>query len=137
MNARFACPATNADKFSENNRTLLSIPNTQGFTNPITREQHLSNTDMAKSPKHPQDSLVGPHLHSVPAPLPLSLESEQSIDEWFRTNFDDPFVLPPPVDVTEPDHSTPWEVELFKNYIIPDPQESLAPRESCFPLGML
>lgn len=76
--------------------------------------------------------MAGPRLHSVSDPLPFStLESECSIDEWFNTNFDSLFALPPPVDVAEPDLSTQWEVELFNNYSIPeDLQKALTPRES-------
>ena len=76
--------------------------------------------------------MPGPRLHAVSDPLPPSTpESERSIDEWFKTNFDALFTLPPPVDVTEPDHSTQWEVELFQNYNIPeDPQKAITPGES-------
>ena len=76
--------------------------------------------------------MAGPRPHAVSDPLPLStLESEVSIDEWFKTNFDALFALPPPVDVVEPDLSTQWEVELFSNYSIPEnPQKVLTPRES-------
>lgn len=83
--------------------------------------------------------MVGPRLHSVSDPLPLSaLDSECSIDEWFNTNFDALFALPPLVDVAEPDHSTQWEVNLFNNYSIPeDLQKVLAPRESVSSLRML
>ena len=109
-----------------------SVPITQSFTNSKRRKRRLSDADTTRLSKHPRDSMSGPLLHAVSDPLPLStLESEHSIDEWFRTNFDALFALPPPVDVTEPDHSTPWEIELFQNYVIPeDPQKSLVPCES-------
>lgn len=75
--------------------------------------------------------MAGPCLHAV-SDLPLStLEGEHSIDEWFKTNFDALFALPPPVDVAEPDLLTQWEVELFNNYIIPEySQKPLTSRES-------
>ena len=62
-----------------------------------------------------------PCLHTLSDPLPRSnTENEYSIDDWFNANFDDLFVIPPPVDATAPDLSAPWEVELFKDYSIPD-----------------
>lgn len=82
--------------------------------------------------------MAGPRLHSVSDPLPLStLGSECSIDEWFNTNFDALFALPPPVDVAEPDYSTQWEVQLFNNYSIPGDLQNLTPRESVSSLWML
>jgi hypothetical protein len=73
-----------------------------------------------------------PPLHAISDTLPLSdPESEYSIDEWFKTNFDDLFSLPPPVNVAEPDILTQWEVELFNNYTLPeDSRTTLIPRES-------
>ena len=83
-------------------------------------------------PKHLGAPIAEPCLHSVSDPLPLStLESEHSIDEWFKTNFDALFAIPPPVDVTELDLSTQWDVELFNNYSNrEDLKKTLAPRES-------
>ncbi|KAF8445582.1 hypothetical protein L210DRAFT_3501531 [Boletus edulis BED1] len=61
----------------------------------------------------------GTTLQSVSNHLPLSvLESEYSIDEWLILIY--LFVLPPPVDVANPDLSTRWEVQLFNNYSIPE-----------------
>ena len=82
--------------------------------------------------------MAGPRLHTVSDPLPLStVESEHSIDEWFKANFDALFALPPPADVAEPDLSTQWEVELFNNYILPEnPQEALIPCESALFFGV-
>ena len=61
-------------------------------------------------PKHSGAPTAEPCLHTVSDPLPLStLESEHSIDEWFKTNFDALyalFAIPPPVDITELDLST-------------------------------
>ena len=64
--------------------------------------------------------MAAPGLHTVSDPLPRSnTENEYSIDDWFNTNFDALFAIPPPVDATEPDFSASWEVELFKDYNIP------------------
>ena len=83
--------------------------------------------------------MVGPRLHAVSDPLPLStVDGEQSIDEWFKANFDSLFALPPPVDVTEPDFSTQWEIELFNKYTLPEnPQEVPVLRESLISFGLV
>ncbi|KAF9245780.1 hypothetical protein BU15DRAFT_85472 [Melanogaster broomeanus] len=75
--------------------------------------RRLSDADASCVPKRPRD------------PLPRTdLEGEHSIDEWFNTNFDALFALPPPVDAAEPDFSAPWEVELFSDYSLPqDPRK--------------
>jgi len=119
------------EEFLESDQMPCSIPIAQNSTNSRPRKRRLSDADTTRLPKRPRASMAGP-LHAVSDPLPLATpESELSIDEWFKTNFDALFALPPPVDVTEPDHSTQWEVELFNNYIIPeDPRKSLTPCES-------
>jgi len=97
---------------------LQSVAEPQGSTNINSRKRRLSNPDATGVLKRPRASMTGPRLSD---PLPLSdPESEYSIDEWFKTNFDDLFSLPPPVDVTEPDILTQWEVELFNNYTLPE-----------------
>lgn len=115
-------------------QTLRSVPIAEGLTNPNMHKRCLSNADTIGSPKRPPDSMARLCSHAVSDPLPLStLESEVSIDEWFKTNFDALFALPLPVDVIEPDLSTQWEVELFSNYSIPEnPQKVLTPGESVF-----
>ena len=85
-----------------------------------SRKRRLSDADATGIPKRPLDSMTAPRLHTVSDPLPRSnMENECSIDDWFNTNFDDLFAIPPPVDATEPDFSASWEVELFKDYNIP------------------
>ncbi|KIJ66276.1 hypothetical protein HYDPIDRAFT_186703 [Hydnomerulius pinastri MD-312] len=85
-----------------------------------SRKRRLSEADASGLPKRPRGSMGVPRLHAVSDPLPRSsVESEYSIDEWFNINFDALFALPPPVDSAEPDHSAPWEVELFSDYCIP------------------
>ncbi|KAF8545987.1 hypothetical protein OG21DRAFT_1518416 [Imleria badia] len=118
-------PATSAEEFLENGQMPRSVPVTQSFTHSKPHERRLSDADTTRLPKRPRDSMAGLRLHTVSDPLPLStLESEHSIDEWFKTNF----ALPPPADVTQPDHSTQWEVELFNNYTIPQYlQEAVTP----------
>ena len=82
-------------------------------------------------PKRLGAPIAEPCLHSVSDPLPFfTLESERSTDEWFKTNFDALFAIPPPVDITELDLSTQWNVELFNNYSNrEDLKKTLAPRE--------
>ena len=95
---------------------------TQPKTNEVLpfRKRPLSDADATGIPKRPHDSMAAPRLHTVSDPLPRSnMENEYSIDDWFNTNFDALFAIPPPVDATEPDFSASWEVELFKDYNIP------------------
>lgn len=84
------------------------------------RKRRLSDADATGTSKRPRDSMAAPRPQTVSDPLPRSnMEGEYSIDDWFNTNFDTLFAIPPPVDATEPDFSAPWEVELFKDYSIP------------------
>ncbi|KIJ08122.1 hypothetical protein PAXINDRAFT_102675 [Paxillus involutus ATCC 200175] len=96
-------------------------PTTQNHTHTtVSRRRRLSDADPCGLPKRPRGSITGPRLHAVSDPLPRSqAESEYSVDEWFNTNFDALFALPPPVDAAEPDISAQWEVELFSDYSIP------------------
>ena len=101
---------------------LSPVHSTQLETNIVlpSRKRRLSDADATGIPKRPLDSMAAPRLHTVSDPRPRSnLENEYSIDDWFNTNFDDLFAIPPPVDATEPDFSASWEVELFKDYSIP------------------
>ena len=85
-----------------------------------SRKRRLSDADSVGMPKRPCGPLVFPCLHAVSDPLPHSnTENEYSIDDWFNTNFDTLFAIPPPVDATETDFSASWEVELFRDYSIP------------------
>ncbi|KAF8140605.1 C-terminal domain of homeodomain 1-domain-containing protein [Boletus edulis] len=128
-NSCLPSPATSAEESLEKNDQMpRSVPITQTPPNPRPHKRRLSNVDTTRLPTRSRDSMAGPCPHAVSDLLPLStLESEHSIDEWFQSNFDALFTLPPPVDVSEPDHSTQWEVELFNNYSMPeDPQETFA-----------
>lgn len=85
-----------------------------------SRKRRLSNVDNPGVLREPRGSAVTPYLHSVSGALPHSdMENEYSLDDWFNTNFDVLFAIPPPVDASEPDFSASWEVELFKDYSIP------------------
>lgn len=91
-------PVASAEEFLEDHQMSCSVPITQSFTNSKRRKRRISDADTTRLSKHPRDSMSGPRLHAVSDPLPLStLESEHSIDGWFRTNFDALFALPPPV----------------------------------------
>ncbi|KAF9225447.1 hypothetical protein BS17DRAFT_879469 [Gyrodon lividus] len=100
--------------------TLTPALSTQNHTNAAApRKRRLSDADPSSMPKRPRGSMAGPRLHAVSDPLPrFHLESEYCIDEWFNTNFDALFALPPPVGAADPDFSAPWEVELFSDYSI-------------------
>ena len=71
-------------------------------------------------PKRPDDLTAVPHLHTVLDPLPCPNIGSESMTDWFNPDFDALFAIPPPVDATEPDFSTSWVVELFKDYCIPE-----------------
>ncbi|KAF8846028.1 hypothetical protein BDN67DRAFT_1064535 [Paxillus ammoniavirescens] len=121
-------PPSSTDDCSDNDSptSVTHIPS-QYPTN--ARKRRLSDADANSVPKRPRGSTAGPRLHAVSDPLPRShLESEYSIDEWFNTNFDGLFALPPPVDAAEPDFSAPWEVELFNDYSIPQDLQKRAPK---------
>ena len=85
-----------------------------------SRKRRISDADATGVPKRPRDSMAAPRLPTVADLVPRSnTENEYSIDDWFNTNFDALFAIPPPVDATKPDFSASWEVELFKDYSIP------------------
>jgi hypothetical protein len=95
---------------------------TQPETNTVLpcRKRRLSAVDAPGIPEHPRDPMTVSRLHTESDPLLRSnMENEYSIDDWFNTNFDALFAIPPPADVTKPDFSASWEVELFKDYSIP------------------
>ena len=101
---------------------LSPLCSTQSETNQIlpSRKRGLSHADSSGIPKRPCGSMVAPRLHTVSDLLPrFNMENEYFIDDWFHTNFDTLFAIPPPVDATEPDSSASWEVELFRDYSIP------------------
>ncbi|KAF8119220.1 C-terminal domain of homeodomain 1-domain-containing protein [Boletus edulis] len=125
-------PSSTSTEEPLENDSCDQTPHVSGTENTVNINSHkrrLSDPHTIGVPKRPRPSMAGPPLQSVSDQLPLSiLESEYSIDEWFNTNFDALFALPPPVDVAKPDHSIRWEVELFNNYSIPeDPQEAPNP----------
>ena len=146
--SRFPSPTSGTDGIDvpsdDGSPELSPVHSTQPKTNEVLpfRKRRLSDADATGIPKRPYDSMAAPRLHTVSDPLPRSnMENEYSIDDWFNTNFDALFVIPPPVDATEPDFSASWEVELFKDYNIPGnpkyaPKSPLA-RECLHPSTML
>ena len=134
VETRVWSPEEAEEAFPHNHNPLVS----QSANIPVSRKQRLS-ADTTGIPRPSPELTAAPRLHDVLDPLPLStLESDRSIDEWFKSNFDTLFAIPPPVDVVEPDLSAQWDVELFSNYNIPpeEPQKrpfkSLNPREHFF-----
>ncbi|KAH0838014.1 homeodomain protein [Lanmaoa asiatica] len=115
--------STDGDEPSDHGSPELSVVHsTQPETNKVlpSRKRRLSDADATEISKRPCGSMPAPHLPIVSDPLPCSnIENEYSIDDWFNTNFDSLFAIPPPVDATEPDFSASWEVELFRDYSIP------------------
>ena len=94
----------------------LALPETDKAL--LSRKRRLSDADVTGIPKRPRNPMTAPRLHTVSDPR-SNMENEYSIDDWFNTNFDALFAIPPPVDATQPDFSAAWEVELFKDYNIP------------------
>ena len=73
--------------------------------------------------------MAAPRLHTSSDHPPRShIENEYSNDDWFNTNFDSLCAIAP-VDATQPDFSAPWEVELLKDYSIPE-NTKYAPKRS-------
>lgn len=78
----------------------------------MSRKRRLSDADTQGAPKRPRNLPVGPRLHAVSDPLPMSsaLVEASSFDDWFKVNFDLPSLT-----ATE-DELVPsgcLEVELF------------------------
>ena len=110
------------DISSDDSPLGLSLDYIQAETNQVSppHKQRLSDTGAIGIPKRPSDPMAAPRLHTVSDSLPrFHIENEYSLDDWFNTNFDSLFAIPPPVDATQPDFSATWEVELFKDYSIP------------------
>ncbi|KAG6380870.1 C-terminal domain of homeodomain 1-domain-containing protein [Boletus reticuloceps] len=140
---RHMCPTTcpSVETWpSSSEESLENIPHNQQPSTVISQnsknisaspKRRLSDVDDTGMRRRLQESIAEPYLHSVSYPLPLSTsESEYSIDEWFNSNFDALFTLPPPVDVIEPDLSAQWEVELFSDYTIPPEEPQRRPLKS-------
>ncbi|KAG5638549.1 hypothetical protein DXG03_004102 [Asterophora parasitica] len=81
----------------------------------ISRKRRLSDADSQGVPKRPRGLAVGPRMHAVSDPLPMSsaLIEASSIDGWFNAHFG----IPTPVVVDALDESEQLDVQVF-NYSI-------------------
>ncbi|KAI6095347.1 hypothetical protein F5141DRAFT_1160682 [Pisolithus sp. B1] len=86
---------------------------------PRSRKRRLSAGALRNIPKHPHGLPVTPRPHVVSDPLPRTTISHAGdMEEWFQTNFQTLFDLPAPVECSDLDPSTQWEV-LFGGYAVP------------------
>ena len=112
-------PPSSTDGIDDSSPEPLPVDSTQPDTKALSHKRRLSDADSVGVPKRPCTSIAGPRLHAVSDPLPRSI-ADHSIDDWYNANFNALFDIPPPVDATEPDFSTPWEVEMFRDYNLPN-----------------
>jgi hypothetical protein len=77
----------------------------------MSRKRRLSDADARDAPKRPRNLPVGPRLHAVSDPLPVSsaLVEASAFDDWFKVNFDLPGLAAAENELT----SSSLEVELF------------------------
>ncbi|KAI6047942.1 C-terminal domain of homeodomain 1-domain-containing protein [Pisolithus marmoratus] len=86
---------------------------------PRSRKRRLSEGTQCNTPKHPHGLPVAPRPQVVSDPLPrTTISNESNIEDWFHTNFQSLFDPPTPVECSDPDPTTQWEV-LFGGYSIP------------------
>ncbi|KAI6012478.1 hypothetical protein F5J12DRAFT_818242 [Pisolithus orientalis] len=85
---------------------------------PRSRKRRLSEGAQPNIPKRPHGLPVVPRPQVVSDPLPRTISHESDIEDWFQTNFQTLFDLPAPVECSDLDSSTQWEV-LFGGYSIP------------------
>ncbi|RDB29068.1 Mating-type protein beta1-1 [Hypsizygus marmoreus] len=77
-----------------------------------SRKRRLSESDGPGAPKRPRNLPVGPRMHAVSDPLPLSsaLFEASRFDNWFSNNFG----IPDAVHADELDPSQPLDIEFFQ-----------------------
>ncbi|KAI6153912.1 hypothetical protein BKA82DRAFT_997541 [Pisolithus tinctorius] len=86
---------------------------------PRSRKRRLSEGAERNVPKRPHGLPVTLRSQAVSDPLPrITISNESDIEDWFQTNFQTLFDLPAPVECSDLDPSTQWEV-LFGGYSIP------------------
>ncbi|KAG9314047.1 hypothetical protein JVU11DRAFT_4826 [Chiua virens] len=83
-----------------------------------SRKRRLSEVDTIGLSK-PRGAMPASRPQIASDPSPSNPNDEYSVEDWFNTNFDALFAMPPPVEAARPDSSSLWDVELFKDYSIP------------------
>lgn len=98
------------EEFNESDMSTASLPSSTPLTSAPNRKRRLSDADVQGAPKRPRKISVGPRLHAVSDPLPMSsaLLEASSFDGWFKENFE----LPNVASVDELDPSIPVEVKF-------------------------
>jgi hypothetical protein len=96
--------------------SLLSETTSVDTNSSRNRKRRLSDADSQPMPKRPRGLHVGPRLHAVSDPLPLSSPASEAskVDNWFQFNFD----IPDAVIAEDLDPSTPVEVDFFKDWTL-------------------
>lgn len=86
---------------------------------PRSRKRRLSEGAQRNIPKHPHGVPVAPRSQVVSDPLPkTTIPHADDMEDWFQTNFQTLFDLPAPVECSDLDPSTQWEV-LLGGYAVP------------------
>lgn len=98
---------------------------------PLLRKRCFTDLATGFSPKRPRRQ---PRVHTVSDPIfNSSLCEHNGLDEWFSDNFRGLFDMPPPVDSSEFDQKTDWEIHLFDDYNFPDGSRKISsPNCACF-----
>jgi hypothetical protein len=98
------------EDLDESPSTVASTSSNAPVTPALNRKRRLSDADVQGAPKRPRNLLVGPRLHAVSDPLPISsaLREASAFDGWYNEYFEFPNIA----SVDELDASIPVEVEL-------------------------
>jgi len=109
-----ALSAQGSFEHTEENSFQPTVPSTQSIPVPPTssRKRRLSDADGQGRPKHPRNLAVGPRMHAVSDPLPMSsaLFEASSMDDWFHSNFG----ITNAIHIDELDTTLSLDVEVFE-----------------------
>ncbi|KAI6109345.1 hypothetical protein EV401DRAFT_364642 [Pisolithus croceorrhizus] len=109
-------PSPSSDKRSA---THASLELRTKYVPPRSRKRRLSEGAPRNIPKSLHGLPVTPRLQVVSDPLPRTTISHAgNMEDWFQMNFQTLFDLPAPVECSDLDPSTQWEV-LFGGYAVP------------------
>ena len=102
-----------------------TVPSTDSIPVPLTssRKRRLSDADGQGLPKRPRNLAVGPRMHAVSDPFPMSsaLFEASSMDDWFHSNFG----ITNAFHIDELDTTLPLDVEVFEYpEVDPSPQRT-------------
>ncbi|KAI5980666.1 hypothetical protein EDD15DRAFT_2590869 [Pisolithus albus] len=99
--------------------THASLEPRANWVLPRSRKRRLSEGAQRNIPKHSHGLPVTLRPQVVSDPLPGATKlGTGDTEDWFQTNFQTLFDIPVPVECSDPDPSTQWEV-LFGGYAVP------------------